>query len=174
MLMMYVQMLDAPQKKVKFEQIYRTYRSLMFRISKKILHNSEDAEDAVHNAFVQMIRHFSKISNVPCENLTPWIVSIIRNESISILRKRNDTMPIEEWDDCEDTTQQASDYHELLRLFTNLPDTYRAVMELKLLWGYSDGEIAQRLGISKTAVSTRINRGRKYLRKMVEQEVREE
>ena len=171
MLVMYVQMLDAPQEKVKFEQVYRTYRSLMFRIAMKLLHNTQDAEDAVHNAFIQMIRHFSKISDVPCENLTPWIVSIIRNESISVLRKRGDLTPIEEWNGCADTTAQASDYHELLGLFAKLPDTYRSVMELKLLWGYSDGEIASRLGISKTAVSSRVNRGRAYLRKMVEQEV---
>ncbi|MBO6231256.1 MAG: sigma-70 family RNA polymerase sigma factor [Ruminiclostridium sp.] len=171
MLMMYVQMLDAPQEKVKFEQVYRTYRSLMFRIAMKLLQNTQDAEDAVHNAFVQMIRHFSKISDVPCKNLTPWIVSIIRNESISVLRKRGDLTPIEEWDGCADTTAQVSDYHELLGLFAKLPDTYRSVMELKLLWGYSDGEIASRLGISKTAVSSRVNRGRAYLRNMVEQEV---
>lgn len=170
MLMMYVQMLDAPQEKVKFEQIYRTYRSLMFRIAMKLLQNTQDAEDAVHNAFVQMIRHFSKISDLPCENLTPWIVTIIRNESISVLRKRGDLTPIEEWDGCVDTTAQASGYHELLRLFAKLPDTYRSVMELKLLWGYSDGEIASRLGISKTAVSSPVNRGRACLRKMVEQE----
>ena len=170
MLVMYVQMLDAPQEKVKFEQIYRTYRNLMFRIAMKLLQNTQDAEDAVHNAFVQMIRHFSKISDVPCENLTPWIVSIIRNESISVLRKRGDLTPIEEWDGCADTTAQVSDYHELLELFAKLPDTYRSVMELKLLWGYSDGEIASRLGISKTAVSSRVNRGRAYLRNMVEQE----
>ena len=81
MLVMYVQMLDSPREKVRFEQIYRTYRNLMFRISMKLLQNTQDAEDAVHNAFVQMIRHFSKISDVPCENLTPWIVSIIRSST---------------------------------------------------------------------------------------------
>ena len=42
-------------------------------------------------------------------------------------------------------------------------------MEMKLL-GYSDGEIAIRLGLSKTAVSTRISRGRQFLRDIVERE----
>ena len=36
--------------------------------------------------------------------------------------------------------------------------------------GYSDGEIASKLGLTKTAVSSRINRGRKLLRNIVEQE----
>ncbi len=54
--------------------------------------------------------------------------------------------------------------------FTRLPRTYRAVMEMKLLLGYSDGEIAAKLGLSKTAVSTRVSRGRQMLRDIVEQE----
>ena len=43
-------------------------------------------------------------------------------------------------------------------------------MEMKLLLGYSDGEIAAKLGLSKTAVSTRISRGRQLLRNIVERE----
>ena len=36
--------------------------------------------------------------------------------------------------------------------------------------GYSDGEIASKLCLTKTAVSTRISRGRQFLRNIVEQE----
>ena len=59
---------------------------------------------------------------------------------------------------------------EAVDSFTRLPQTYRAVMEMKLLWGYADGEIAEKLGLSKTAVSTRVNRGRQLLRDIVTQE----
>ena len=45
-----------------------------------------------------------------------------------------------------------------------------AVLELKLLIGYSDKEIAEHLGISETAVSSRASRGRTLLRKLVEKE----
>ena len=41
---------------------------------------------------------------------------------------------------------------------------------MKLLLGYSDGEIAAKLGLTKTAVNTRISRGRRLLRDIVEQE----
>ena len=41
---------------------------------------------------------------------------------------------------------------------------------MKLLLGYSDGEIAAKLDLSKTAVSTRVSRGRQLLRDIVEQE----
>ena len=41
---------------------------------------------------------------------------------------------------------------------------------MKLLLGYSDEEIAAKLGLTKTAVSTRISRGRQLLREIVERE----
>ena len=43
-------------------------------------------------------------------------------------------------------------------------------MEMMLLLGYSDGEIAAKLGLTKTAVSSRVSRGRLLLRDIVEQE----
>ena len=54
MLACYLQMLDTPEEKIRFEQIYTKYRSPMFRTADRILHNAQDAEDAVHNAFLQI------------------------------------------------------------------------------------------------------------------------
>lgn len=51
MLVCYLQMLDTPEEKIQFEQIYLNYRGLMYHVAERILHNRQDAEDAVHNAF---------------------------------------------------------------------------------------------------------------------------
>ena len=61
-----------------------------------------------------------------------------------------------------------TEYAELVELFARFPDTYRSVLEMKYLLGYSDQEIAKHLGISETAVSTRASRGRALLRKLAE------
>ena len=58
MLTLYLQMLDTPEEKVRFEEVYLTYRGLMYHTANRILHNRQDAEDAVHNAFLQVIKHF--------------------------------------------------------------------------------------------------------------------
>ena len=52
MLVCYVQMLDTPEEKIRFEQIYTKYRGMMYCIANSILKNDQDAEDAVHNAFI--------------------------------------------------------------------------------------------------------------------------
>ena len=167
MLIYYLQMLDTPEEKVRFEQIYLKYRGLMYRVADSILHNRQDA---VHNAFLKIIKKFSRFQNTPAQDLAPQIVVIARNEAISLLRKRKGDAPLEEQDGLAEPSEAVSDYHALVDSFTRLPRTYRAVMEMKLLLGYSDGEIAAKLGLSKSAVSTRVSRGRQMLRDIVEQE----
>jgi len=166
----YLQMLDTPEEKVRFEQIYQKYRGLMYHVADSILHNSQDAEDAVQTAFLRIIKKFSRFQNVPARDMAPQLIVIVKNEAISVLRKKKDTAPLEDWDGPAETSEDIADYHALVDSFTHLPQTYRAIMEMKLLSGYSDGEIAAKLNLSKTAVSTRINRGRQLLRNIVERE----
>ena len=170
MLVYYLQMLDTPEEKIRFEQIYLKYRGLMCHVAEGILHDHQEAEDAVHNAFLKIIKKFSKFQNTPAQDLAPQIVAIARNEAISLLRKRKDVAPLEDWEGFAETAEEVSDYHSLVDSFTLLPQTYRAAMEMKLLLGYSDGEIAAKLGLSKKAVSVRISRGRQLLQSIVEQE----
>ena len=170
MLVYYLQMLDTPEEKIRFEQIYLKYRGLMCHVAEGILHDHQEAEDAVHNAFLKIIKKFSKFQNTPAQDLAPQIVAIARNEAISLLRKRKDMAPLEDWEGFAETAEDVSDYHSLVDTFTLLPQTYRAAMEMKLLLGYSDGEIAAKLGLSKKAVSVRISRGRQLLQSIVEQE----
>lgn len=170
MLVYYLQMIDTPEEKIRFEQIYLKYRGLMYHVADGVLHNRQDAEDAVHNAFLRIIRQFQKLQNTPVEELAPQIVIIARNEAISLLRKRKGEVPLEDWDGVAESSEAITDYHTLVDSFARLPQTYRAVLEMKLLLGCSDGEIAAKLGLTKTAVSTRVNRGRRLLRDIVERE----
>lgn len=62
------------------------------------------------------------------------------------------------------------EHTELVNLFAKLPLSYRSVLEMKILLGYSDKEIATHLGISETAVSTRASRGRTLLREIIRKE----
>ena len=49
-MLLYLQMLETPEEKSLFEQIYLEYRGLMYHVAYEILHNDQDAEDAVHQA----------------------------------------------------------------------------------------------------------------------------
>lgn len=170
MLAFFLAALESEDDKRKFVAVYEQYHEKMEKIALHILGSQHDAEDAVQNAFLQIIRHFEKIYEIPCEELPFWIISIVKNEALMILRKKRNVVPLEDWDSFEQSADSTTGYTELVELFRQLPETYRAVLEMKLLIGYTDREITQKLGLSETAVSSRASRGRALLRKLVEKE----
>ena len=54
MLVYYLQMLDTPEEKIRFEQIYLKYRGLMYHVADSILHDRQEAEDAVHKSLFKI------------------------------------------------------------------------------------------------------------------------
>ena len=170
MLAFFLTMLESDEERQRFVLIYEQYHKRMERVALRILEKQHDAEDAVQNAVLQVIHHFEKISTIPCEELPFWLISIVKNEALMILRKNRNIVPLEDWDGFEKSISDTSEYIALVELFRQLPETYRAVLEMKILIGYTDKEIASRLGISETAVSSRASRGRSLLRKLVEGE----
>lgn len=159
--------IESEKDKEKFIEVYEKYRIRMEQTAIRILKEQSDAEDAVQNAFVQIIKHFEKIYEIPGENLPFWIISIVKNEALSILRKKKKITSLEDWEGFTNSIDDIVEYSELVTLFTHLPETYRAVLEMKILLGYSDKEISRHLGITETAVSSRANRGRLLLREIV-------
>ena len=63
-MLIYLSMIETPEDKDKFEQIYYKYRDLMYYVANQKLNNHHDAEDAVHQAFVSIIKHISKINDI--------------------------------------------------------------------------------------------------------------
>ena len=136
----------------------------------RILRDPHDAEDAVQNAFLQVIHHFDEISEIPCKKLGFWIISIVKNEALMILRRKQKELPQEDWNTFSADVSDPTSYNELVHLFSQLPPTYRSALEMRLINGYSGKEIAQHLGISESAVNTRISRGRALLREIAVKE----
>lgn len=168
MLAYFLAMLESKEDRQRFTDIYEQYHVQMENVAMRILAEKRDAEDAVQNAFVQVIQHFAKISEIPRRGLPFWLISIVKNEALIIRRKRNRVVLLENWESVANAARDVSNYAELVDLFTLLPDTYRTVLEMKILFGYSDKEISGKLGISETAVSTRAGRGRALLRDIME------
>ena len=97
-MLMLLAMLESDKDRTQFLQVYNQCYAKMEEVALRILKNQHDAEDAVQNAFVQVIQHFEKISLIPREEWVYWCISIVKNESRMILRKAQKTVPLEEWD----------------------------------------------------------------------------
>lgn len=170
MLSMFLAMLETDEDRQRFAELYSQCSGIIEKTAKRILKNQYDTEDAVQNAFMQIIRHFEKVYKIPCDDLPFWCISIVKNEANMILRKRNKTVPLEEWDAAVGDAEMVSSYSDIVKLFGMIPETYRAALEMKILLDYSGKEISDHLGISETAVNTRISRGRALLRELAEKE----
>ena len=62
----YMSLMDSADDKSKFERVYQSYKGLMFYTANRILNNPQDAEDAVHTAFVKIAENISKIQEAVC------------------------------------------------------------------------------------------------------------
>ena len=149
------------------------YHERMEQAALRILKDTHDAEDAVQNAFLKIIRNFEKFLELPCKKRPFWCVCIVKNEAITLLRKKKKAIMLESMEDAYDASadiEKALSYEDIIRLFAGLPETYRAVLEMKFLLDCSGKDISQKLGISENAVNVRISRGRAMLREIMEKE----
>ena len=164
--------LESDEDRALFTEIYEQNHDRMEQTALRILKDSHDAEDAVQNAFLQIIRNFDALLEIPCKKRIFWCISIVKNEALAILRKKKKTiLIIEELEENPAAgVEEAMSYKEVVRLFAQLPETYRSVLEMKMILGYSGKEIAKRMGLTENTVNVRITRGRAMLREIAGKE----
>ena len=159
MLSYFLSVLESTEDRRVFAEIYEKYHTKMEKTAIYILKNQEDAEDAMQNAFMRVIKHFDKAMSIPCEELQFWLIAIVKNEALMILRKKRNVISLEDNIDIPlNNIEDVHSYNDFVGVFSKLPEIYRDVLEMKAFIGYSDKEVAEILGISETAVSTRSSR----------------
>ena len=60
MLAMLLLLIDSEEDQRKFEELYHRYKQLMFHVSRDYFHTESAVEDAVQEAFIRIIKNFSK------------------------------------------------------------------------------------------------------------------
>lgn len=166
----YVMMIETLADQSKFEKIYHTYKGLMFHVAYQILHNEEDAEDAVHNAFVKIAEHISKIDLPVCPKTKVYVVTIVENKAIDLYRqnkRRSREIPL---DDIVVPYVKNQELQGLAACMEHLPVRYRQVILLKYQQGLSNQEIAKHLDISEANAIKLDQRAKKKLLEICKKE----
>lgn len=168
-MLVYMMMIDSDEEQSKFEKIYREYKNVMFWVANNILHHDEDAEDAVHQAFIKIAEHIEKIKEPICPKTKGYVVTIVENKAIDIYRRKKRY----EITELQAYMKPVVDYtgtNELTRCILQLPWNYREVILLKYCYGYSTKEIAKLLQISVANASKLDQRAKKKLKELYEKE----
>lgn len=74
-MLIYLSMIESEADKSLFEQLYIRYKGLMYHIAYRILQNREDAEDAVHQAFVSLAKNIKKLQRSTVRK--PMVTSLL-------------------------------------------------------------------------------------------------
>lgn len=95
---LYLAMIDSDADKSKFEILYSEYKNLMYYTANRILRNSRDAEDVVHQAFLKVIEILDAISSPRCHKTRALLVTITEHKAIDLYREkqRRNVLPLAE------------------------------------------------------------------------------
>ena len=74
-MLIYMALIDESENQSKFEEIYNTYKGLMFYVANKILNNEADSEDAVHNAFITIAENIKKVDKAVCPKTQNYVAA---------------------------------------------------------------------------------------------------
>lgn len=176
MISFYLSLLDTPEEKSMFEQLYRLYRQDMFKMAYGILKNKYDTEDAVHEAFMRVMKNLTKISEINCPQTHAYLLIIVRNVSLNIIKKRTKTVVVDvetveiiDGFELEEYVTSNMEVERLKNILEQLSDEYYEVLFLELFMEFNISEIAEQLGLTYDNTKKRIQRAKKKFIEIAEE-----
>lgn len=165
-------------EKQLYENIIRKYNQRLYRVSRAIVKDDSEAEDAMQEAYV---RAYEKLHDFEGRSqFATWLTRIVINESLMRVRKKSRLTYI----DPQDVTKDANIYHStpsdmqnpeqrtinnelkavLEKAVESLPEKYRTVYMLREVEKMSVSETGECLEITESNVKVRLNRAKEMLR----------
>ena len=166
-------MINIEEDKRKFIILYEKYKQLMMKVAYDVLGDKYLAEDAVHESFIKIARNMNKIGDVDARETKRYLITITKNTTIDIYRKKKKQMKREVFIDELGEGEIPCTYVEtdldnrILDILKNLPIKYRDVFLLKYSSKLENREIADLLDISQGTLRQRIARGKEIIQKAI-------
>lgn len=164
----YLLIIEDDNNKTKFECIYLKYKDLMLNRAYDILHDSILAEDAVHNAFLSILKNLSKIKSVDKKETKGYVIVIVENAAKKIYNHEHKIHTLEYSENevdvsAEEKYEVKATLQYIKQQINLLPEIYRTVLILKYYNDLDNKEIASVLSIPYETVRKRVLRGKQLL-----------
>lgn len=174
-MLIYLAAINSDEGKSKFELIYRQYRNLMYYAANQILHNSSDAEDVVHQAFLKIIEILDTIFEIKSHKTRSLIVTITERKAIDLYRSKSRTsvLPLNEafvGSVSTDEIEHMVESDAIAAAIAALPARYREVLLLRYDNDFSYAEIAKTLDMTETAVRKTVQRAKENLQRTLQKQ----
>ena len=161
-----------------FERIVEEHSSFVYNVAFRMMGNPQDAEDVAQEAFISAYRAFERFRGE--SKVTTWLYRITVNAALMRLRKEKkartltqygfDDVIVHDWSDAPYRAASDSELGDRLREGIGmLPDDMKAAVVLRDMEELSNAEAAEIIGISVSALKSRLHRGRVLLRKHLDE-----
>ena len=175
MLAFYLSLVETEEEKDQIEKVYSLYLDCMLRYAFGYLQNMEDAEDAVNDAFLNIIKSKASIPFDSEKRTKSYLFICVRNCASKIQKKNNRTITVNLEEQCNLPSSEAvesgivdKEYKEGFVAFLNtLPEIYKDILSLYFVFEKSLKEISYLLNVPLKTVETRFKRGKDLLKKYV-------
>jgi len=158
-----------------FEVFYDRHGGVAYSLAYRIVGEKAAAEDVTQEAFISVWRSGARFDRAR-GSVRSWMLSIVRNRAIDMLRSRAGKAPKLTFDDdavleqrpAEELTDEEAMQHETAQevrgAVGSLPGEQAKVIELAYFGGFSQSEIATMLGVPLGTVKGRMRLGMEKIR----------
>jgi len=161
---------------MNIEQIWNDYGNLLrgFLVSK--VSNPDEAEDLLQEILIKTHKNMSSLKDP--KKFKAWLFQIARNTLIDYYRKPSRNLSAETLPELAKTQEEDSEAQDSMReelsqcikpFIENLPAKYGEAVAAIDLEGLSQKELAQQLGLSHSAIKSRVQRGRQKLAELFQE-----
>jgi RNA polymerase sigma factor (sigma-70 family) len=156
--------------------LYDRFGRVAYGLALRILHDRALAEDAVQEAFLAIWRSADSYRRERSKPAT-WILTLVHRRAVDLVRRedRRRSDPLEAAP--EAAGEAVPEEAELRRrraavqgALRQLPDEQRQTLELAYYGGYTQSELAERLGVPLGTIKSRMFTGLNRLRELIPQE----
>jgi len=156
-----------------FGYLYDNYAPTIYGVVLRIVGTEEIAQDAVQEAFMKVWNGITQYSTEKGKLFT-WVLNIARNTAIDKLRskenkqrQKNDSLSLKTYKKPDDSTQKMSEFIGFKEIMDKLKEEHKIIIDMMYFEGYSQTEIAEKLGIPLGTVKTRARNALEHLRNLL-------